>query len=342
MNATLLEMLRYELCEVQGRHIEYVLPVAARIFYQTHFFPLLKLHGKVEEIYFSLRAKDGTEVPVLANASRYERGGVFVNDCILMRIQQRSKYEDQILQAKKLAEEAMRSKDEFLAVVSHELRTPLSAILGWVRMLKTGNLDETTVARALDTIERNAKSQSQLIEDLLDFSRTLSGHVRLEMGRVEPAAVAEAAINVVRPAADAKSIRLEAIVDPRACPISGDAERLQQVLWNLLSNAIKFTPQGGRVQVRVARVESNVEIAVSDTGQGISPDFLPYVFERFRQADNTITRRHAGLGLGLSICKNLVELHGGTICAVSPGEGQGASFIIRVPVLSVHDADDSA
>src|SRR5689334_21802988 len=342
MNATLLEMLRYELCEVQGRHIEYVLPVAARIFYQTHFFPLLKLHGKVEEVYFSLRAKDGTEVPVLANASRYELGGMFVNDCILMRIQQRSKYEDQILQAKKLAEEAMRSKDEFLAVVSHELRTPLSAILGWARMLKTGKLDETTVARALDTIERNAKSQSQLIEDLLDFSRTLSGHVRLEMGRVEPAAVAEAAINVVRPAADAKSIRLEAIIDPRARPISGDAERLQQVLWNLLSNAVKFTPQGGRVQVRVARVESSVEIAVIDTGQGINPDFLPYVFERFRQADNTITRRHAGLGLGLAICKNLVELHGGTIRAVSPGEGQGASFIIRVPALSVHDADDSA
>jgi signal transduction histidine kinase/CheY-like chemotaxis protein len=342
MNATLLEVLRYELSEVQGRHIECLLPVPARIFYQTHFFPLLKLHGKVEEVYFSLRAKDGTEVPVLANASRYERGGMFANDCILMRIQQRSKYENQILQAKKLAEEAMRSKDEFLAVVSHELRTPLTAILGWTRMLKTGELDETTVARALDTIERNAKSQSQLIEDLLDFSRTLSGNIRLDLAPVEPAAVVEVAINVVRPAADAKSIRTEAILDPRAGPISGDAERLQQVLWNLLSNAVKFTPQGGRVQVRVARVESSVEIAVSDTGQGISPDFLPYVFERFRQADNTITRRHGGLGLGLAICKNLVELHGGTIRAVSPGEGQGASFIIRLPALSVDNADDSA
>jgi signal transduction histidine kinase/CheY-like chemotaxis protein len=343
MNATLLNVLRYDLSEVQGRHIECVLPVAARIFYQTHFFPLLKLHGKVEEVYFSLRAKDGTEVPVLANASRYERGGMFVNDCILMRIQQRSEYEDQILQAKKLAEEAMRAKDEFLAVVSHELRTPLTAILGWARLIKTGKLDDTTVASALDTIERNAKSQSQLIEDLLDFSRTLSGTVRLDVAPVEPAAAVEAAINVVRPAADAKSIRIEAILDPRAGPISADAERLQQVLWNLLSNAVKFTPQGGRVQVRVARVESSVEIAVSDTGQGISPDFLPYVFEHFRQADNTITRRHAGLGLGLAICKNLVELHGGTIRAVSTGEGQGASFIIRVPVLTVHDdADDSA
>ncbi len=274
---------------------------------------------------------------MLANASRYERGGVFVNDCILMRIQQRSKYEDQILQAKKLAEEALRSKDEFLAVVSHELRTPLTAILGWARLIKTGTLDETTVAGALDTIERNANSQSQLIEDLMDFSRTLSGNIRLDVERVEPAALAEAAINVVRPAANAKSIRIEALLDPRAGPVSGDAERLQQVLWNLLSNAVKFTPKGGRVQVRVARVESSVEIAVSDTGEGISPDFLPYVFERFRQADNSITRRHAGLGLGLAICKNLVELHGGTIRAVSPGEGQGASFVIRLPVLSVHD-----
>lgn len=339
MNATLLDALCYELSELQGRHIESVLPIAARIFYQTHFFPLLKLHGKVEEVYFSLRAKDGTEIPVLANASRYERGGIFVNDCILMRIQQRSKYEDEILKAKKVAEEATRAKDEFLAMVSHELRTPLTAILGWARMIKTGKLDEATVSGALETIERNAKSQSQLIEDLLDFSRAISGNVRLDVRQLEPAAVVEAAINVVQPAADAKNIRFEAILDPRAGPVFGDAERLQQILWNLLSNAVKFTQKGGRVQVRVARVESSVEITVSDTGQGISPDFLPYVFERFRQADNTITRRHTGLGLGLAISKHLVELHGGTIRAVSPGEGQGASFIIKLPVMSVHEAE---
>lgn len=332
INATLLDALGYELSELQGRHIESVLPVGARIFYQTHLFPLLKLHGKVEEVYFSLRAKDGTELPVLANASRYERGGIFVNDCILMRIQQRSKYENEILQAKKLAEEATRAKNEFLAVVSHELRTPLSAILGWARLIKTGKLDEATFLSALDTIERNAKSQSQLIEDLLDFSRTISGNVRLDVGQLEPAAVAEAAINVVRPAADAKKIQFEVILDPQAGPVSGDAERLQQILWNLLSNAVKFTPNNGRVQVRVARVDSSVELTVSDTGQGISPDFLPYVFERFRQADNTITKRHAGLGLGLAITKHLVELHGGTIRAVSAGEGQGASFIVKLPV----------
>lgn len=342
INATLLDTLGYDLAEVQGRHIEWLLPVASRIFYQTHFFPLLKLHGKVEEVYFSLRAKNGAEVPVLANAARRERDNTLVNDCLLMPIQRRNQYEDEILHAKKLAEEATRSKDEFLAVVSHELRTPLTAILGWARMIKTRKLDESTVASALDTIERNAVSQSQLIEDLLDFSRIISGNVRLDVAKIDPAKVAEAAVNVIRPAADAKSIRLEAILDPRAGPVSGDAERLQQILWNLLSNAVKFTPKGGRVQIRLAAVNSSVEITVSDTGQGISPEFLPYVFERFRQADNTITRRHAGLGLGLAITKHLVELHGGTIYAVSPGEGQGSSFILRLPVMMIHEAEQSA
>jgi PAS domain S-box-containing protein len=339
VNATLLDSLGYALDELQGLHVETILPVASRIFYQTHFFPLLKLHGKVEEVYLSLRAKNGAEVPVLANAIRRERGGVVINDCILMQIRQRNRYEDEILQAKKLAEEATRAKDEFLAVVSHELRTPLTAILGWARMMKTGKLDDSTVARALETIERNAESQSQLIEDLLDFSRIISGKIRLDVGRVELDSLAEAAINVVRPAADAKGIRLQAILDPRAGPVSGDPERLQQVLWNLLSNAIKFTPKDGRVQIRIARVNSSVEITVSDTGQGISAEFLPYVFERFRQADNTMTRQHSGLGLGLAITKHIVELHGGTIRAVSPGEGLGASFILRLPIMIVHNAE---
>lgn len=339
INATLLDSLGYELDELQGRHVETILPVAGRIFYQTHLFPLLKLHGKVEEVYLSLRAKNGADVPVLANAKRSARDGAVVNDCILMQIRQRNQYEDEILQAKKVAEEATRAKDEFLAVVSHELRTPLTAILGWARMMKTGNLDDSTAARALDTIERNAESQNQLIEDLLDFSRIISGKIRLDVGRVELDSLTEAAINVVRPAADAKGIRLQAVLDPRAGPVSGDPERLQQVLWNLLSNAIKFTPEGGRVQIRLARVNSSVEITVSDTGQGISAEFLPYVFERFRQADHTTTRQHRGLGLGLAITKHIVELHGGTIRAVSPGEGQGASFILRLPIMIVHDAE---
>lgn len=339
-NATLLESLGYELGDLQGRHIETIFTVASRIFYQTHFFPLLKLHGKAEEVYLSLRAKDGTDVPVLVSAARREREGVILNDCILVQMRQRNQYEDEILQAKKVAEEATRAKDEFLAVVSHELRTPLTAILGWARLLKSGRLDPGTSARALDTIERNAESQNQLIEDLLDFSRIISGKIRLDVGRVELDSLTEAALNVVQPAADAKGIRLQSVLDPRAGPVSGDPERLQQVLWNLLSNAIKFTPKGGRVQVRLTRVRSSVEITVSDTGGGISAEFLPYVFERFRQADNTSTRQHSGLGLGLAITKHIVELHGGTIRAVSPGEGEGSSFIVKLPIMIVHNAED--
>jgi len=341
-NSTLLELLGYEPGELLGVHVESLLPVASRIFYQTHFFPLLKLHDRVEEVYFTLRSRGGAEIPVLVNAVRREREGVVTNDCVLMHMRQRNQYEDEILQAKRTAEESTRAKDEFLAVVSHELRTPLTAMLGWARMLKTGKLDERTAARALDAIERNAESQNQLIGDILDFSRIISGKIRLDVDRVELASVVEAAIDVVSPSAEAKGIRLQIVLDPKAGPVSGDRERLQQVMWNLLSNAVKFTPKGGRVQVRLARVDSSVEIVVSDTGQGISAEFLPYVFERFRQADSTTTRRQSGLGLGMAITKHLVELHGGTIRAESPGEGQGSSFILRLPVMIVHHAGHSS
>jgi PAS domain S-box-containing protein len=336
VNSTLLRLLGYERDELLGRHVESLLPVASRIFYQTHLFPLLKLHDRVEEVYFSLRTRAGADIPVLANAARREREGRTVNDCVLMHMRQRNQYEDEILRAKRTAEEATRAKDEFLATVSHELRTPLTAILGWARMLQTGDLDAQMSARAMQAIERNAESQNQLIGDLLDFSRIISGKIRLDVGRVDLAPVISAAIDVVGPAAAAKDIRLQSILDPQAGPVSGDPERLQQVFWNLLSNAVKFTPKGGRVHVRLARVNSSVEVTVSDTGQGISPDFLPYVFERFRQADQNTTRRQAGLGLGMSITKHLVELHGGTIRVESPGEGQGATFTLRLPVMIVH------
>jgi CheY-like chemotaxis protein len=191
----------------------------------------------------------------------------------------------------------------------------------------------------MNAIERNAESQAQLIEDLLDFSRIISGKLRLDVREIDPAAVIEAALDVVRPASDAKAIRLQVILDPRAGPVSGDPERLQQVLWNLLSNAIKFTPKGGRVQIRLTRVNSSVEVSISDTGQGISAEFLPYVFERFRQADHTTTRRHGGLGLGMAITRHLVELHGGTIRAHSPGEGLGATFTLSLPVMIVHNTE---
>lgn len=234
------------------------------------------------------------------------------------------------------AQEANRLKDEFLATLSHELRTPLNGILGWSQMLRQGNLNETASARALETIERNAKAQVQLINDLLDISRIIQGKLRLDVRPVDLVPVIEAAIESVRLAADAKSVRLQSILDPAASPVSGDPDRLQQVLWNLLSNAIKFTPKRGRVQIRLERINSHVEIIISDTGKGITPQFLPYVFERFRQADSSITRAHGGLGLGLAIVRSLVEMHGGTVHVASPGEGQGSTFTVKLPIMIVH------
>ncbi|MCA1565965.1 MAG: PAS domain-containing protein, partial [Acidobacteria bacterium] len=204
-------------------------------------------------------------------------------------------------EARKSAEESNSLKDEFLATLSHELRTPLTAILGWTSMLNAGRLDDETSARALSTIHRNARSQVQLIDDLLDVSRIITGKLRLEVSTIGLVQVIEAAVDAVRPAAEAKNIRLQVLLDPQVGPISGDADRLQQVVWNLLTNAVKFTPKGGRVQVRLERINSHVEITVSDTGKGIDAEFLPHVFDRFRQADQKSTRAHGGLGLGLSI-----------------------------------------
>jgi len=234
--------------------------------------------------------------------------------------------------ARRQAEEANRIKDEFLATLSHELRTPLNAILGWAQVMRTGKLDESTSTRALETIERNARAQAQLISDLLDVSRIITGKLRLELHPVELPRIIEAALDSARPAADAKQIQLAVTISLLASPVMGDSDRLQQVVWNLLSNAIKFTPRGGRVQVRVEEVAANLVLRVIDSGSGIRPDFLPYVFDRFRQAESALTRSHGGLGLGLSIVRHLVELHGGTVAVESEGEGEGATFIVRLPV----------
>jgi len=232
------------------------------------------------------------------------------------------------------AQRVNRVKDEFLATLSHELRTPLNAILGWARLLRMGKLDEPARGRALETIERNAAAQAQLIEDLLDVSRIISGKFQVEVRLVDIQAVTEAALDAVRLAADAKNIDLVARIDA-VPPLAGDPTRLQQVVWNLLSNAIKFTPKGGRVDVRVGAVDSHVEIEIEDNGEGIRADFLPYVFDRFRQADGTTTRAHSGLGLGLAIVRHLVEVHGGSVRAESPGLGLGAVFAVRLPVAAV-------
>ncbi|HZI07442.1 MAG TPA: PAS domain S-box protein [Archangium sp.] len=229
------------------------------------------------------------------------------------------------------AEEANRLKDDFLATVSHELRTPLTAMLGWLQLLRTGRLSEEKRARALETVERNARTQAQVIEDLLDISRIITGKLRLEPGPLDLKDVVEAALESTRPLADTKGVMLELGKDTESLSMWGDAGRLQQVVWNLLSNAIKFTPRGGRVTVQLRPLEGSVELRVTDTGMGISPAFLPHIFERFRQQDSSSRRAHGGLGLGLAIVHHLVELHGGHVSAHSPGEGLGASFVLHLP-----------
>jgi len=235
-------------------------------------------------------------------------------------------------EARQAAEAANRAKDEFLATLSHELRTPLSPILGWVRLLRSGDLDAAASARGLEVIERNVRAQTQLIEDLLDVSRIITGKLRLEVRPMDLVAVVEAGIEAVRPAADAKNIQIEARLDPMASAMIGDPDRLQQVVWNLVSNAVKFTPKEGRVEVELFKVDSHARLRVKDTGKGIPPGFLPHVFDRLRQADSTSTRAHGGLGIGLAIVRHLVELHGGTVAAESGGEGKGAVFTVELPV----------
>ena len=232
------------------------------------------------------------------------------------------------------AEAANRLKDEFLATVSHELRTPLNSILGWAQLLRTGTIDDAASARALMTIERNTKTLAQIIEDLLDVSRIISGKLRLEVRPVELESIVDAALESIRPATDAKNIHLEISLGVGVGAVSGDPSRLQQIVWNLLSNAIKFTPGGGTVSVKLERIGSRASITVSDTGEGINTSFLPYVFDRFSQADGTFTRTHGGLGLGLAIVRHLVELHGGTVSADSMGKGKGATFNVSFPLFA--------
>ena len=238
----------------------------------------------------------------------------------------------------RLAQEANRTKDEFLATLSHELRTPLTSIMGWAEMLSMGILDEAARRRAVEVIESSARSQAQLIADLLDVSRISAGRLRLDVRPVELRHVIEAAMDVVRPAAEARSIKLSAKYDRKAASVSGDPDRLQQVVWNLLSNAVKFTPEGGRVEARLAHADGHAEISVTDTGPGIDPQFLPHVFDRFRQGEHHMTRAHGGLGIGLSIVRHLVELHGGSVRAESAGEGRGATFRVRLPLPSARRA----
>jgi len=239
------------------------------------------------------------------------------------------------MRAQRAAELASRAKDDFLATASHELRTPLNAILGWARMLQSGTLANADFLRAINSIERNARAQVRLIEDILDGSRIITGNLHLEIRPLDLTALVQAALDAVRPAADAKRIALTVQIDPAASRVVGDPDRLQQVVWNLANNAIKFTPKDGEVDVSLQREGTEVELTVRDTGEGIAADFLPHVFERFRQAEGSTTRRHGGLGLGLALVRHLVEAHGGTVHAASDGQGRGATFSVRLPVQAV-------
>jgi CheY-like chemotaxis protein/nitrogen-specific signal transduction histidine kinase len=276
--------------------------------------------------------KDGSYVPVLIGATPLEDDEL-AWVCFVLDLSESKKSETLLRQQAEELSRVNQVKDEFLATVSHELRTPLNAILGYATMLRSRRLDPVKTERALETIERSAKAQNQLINDLLDVSRIITGKLRLDVRPMILVSLIQSAIDSIRPAAEAKNISIQSVLDPEAGLISGDSDRLQQVFWNLLTNAVKFTPKGGQVQIRLERVSSHVEVRVSDTGQGISSEFLPYVFDRLQQADSTTTRVHGGLGLGLAIVRHLIELHGGKVYADSAGEGLGSTFTINLPIM---------
>ena len=326
------------------------LAAAQKIYFQTHFTPLLELQGSVNEIAFDIRCRDQTLTSVLVNATirQLAAEGTKVTLMALFNATDRRRYENDLLaarrhadaatererEAKRLLEQASLAKDNFLAMVSHELRTPLNAILGWTQMLQKNKALETKTIEGLSIIERNARIQAQLIEDLLDLSRVISGKMRLDVQQIFLSEVVEAAIDTARPAADAKGLRIQTTLDP-GVEVWGDPGRLQQVFWNLLTNAIKFTPKEGYLRVVILRINSHVEVSVIDSGKGMTADFIDHAFEMFSQSNTKESRQSSGLGLGLSIVKNIIEMHGGSISASSEGPGQGSTFLVSIPVVTV-------
>ncbi|HEX8145485.1 MAG TPA: PAS domain S-box protein [Pyrinomonadaceae bacterium] len=349
VNAAAEQVFGYSPEEMIGQQLTLLMPEYMRHLHRAGMIRYIetgKRHISWKAVELPGLHKGGQEISLELSFGEYTRDGKHIFTGIARDITERKRLEGERHQlhqreqaARREAEEASRLKDEFLATVSHELRTPLTAVLGWAHILRAGQLDGQSAQHALETIERNARSQAQLIDDLLDVSRIITGKLRLDVRPVDPASFIEAAIEAVRPAAEAKGVRIQKVMDTGVSSIAGDPARLQQVVWNLVSNAIKFTPKGGRVQVRLERVNSHIEIAVSDSGQGIAPEFLPYVFDRFRQADGTTTRAHGGLGLGLSIVRHLVELHGGNVHVESQGAGRGATFTVRLPLLTVYQKE---
>jgi PAS domain S-box-containing protein len=296
----------------------------------------------------TLIARHGKQISIDDSAAPItDQAGKVIGAVLIFRdISERRRAEDERSKllaseraARERAEAASRAKDEFVAMVSHEVRAPLNSILGWAQVLRSGNLDEAARANAVETIERNARNQARLIDDLLDISRVITGKLNLNVRPVEMSAIIDAGVDSIRPAAEAKGINLKLNIDPEAKGrlVSGDTNRLQQIVWNLLSNAVKFTPKQGLIEIGLSQIDSHLELRVRDTGAGISPEFLPYVFDRFSQANSTSERKYGGLGLGLSIVRHLVEMHGGVVQADSPGEGGGSTFTVRLPIRVVRE-----
>jgi PAS domain S-box-containing protein len=326
--------------EAVGRHITLIIPTE-RLSEEDDVISRIRRGERVDHFETVRLRKDGStvEVSITVSPVRDSEGVIIGASKIARDISDRRRTEEEREEllaraqaARSEAEAANRAKDDFLATLSHELRTPLNAILGWAQVLGNARSDPDTVDRALETITRNAKQQARLIEDLLDLSSILRGKVRLDRRPVDLVSVVTEALATIRTAAEAKEVDIRTRFDPSVGAVSGDPERLQQVFWNLLSNAVKFTPQRGIVDLGVETAASRVVVRISDTGIGIRPDLLPVIFERFRQADSSITRTHGGLGLGLAIVKQLVDLHGGTVEAASRGEGHGATFTVTLPM----------
>ena len=343
-NASAEKLFGYRADEIIGKPVTILIP-PERLSEEEEILSRLRRGLPAERLETIRLKKDGTSIPVSVTVSPIKDpdGDVIGASKLIQDITARNRLEKQRQQLlareqslRAQAEAAGRMKDEFLATVSHELRTPLSAILGWATMLNRGQLEPAMASRGIESIERNAKAQAQLVEDLLDVSRIISGKMRLDIKPVILTSIINEALDVVRPAAEAKSIRLKVNIDSDSDQLRADPARLQQIIWNLVSNSIKFTPARGEVTLNVGRSASMAEISVSDTGEGINPKFLPYVFDRFQQADSSVTRKHGGLGLGLAITRHLVEMHGGTIEAHSEGEGRGATFTVKLPVPAAY------
>lgn len=333
----------YTASEMIGQSILRVIP-ADRKEEEPAILQRLRRNERVDHFQTKRRHKDGHEIDISLTISPVKnRAGEVVGASKVARdISMQKRAEEALAAANAEAVRQSRLKDEFLATLSHELRTPLQSIVGWVQILQGGDLAEGELEEGLEVIGRNARVQQNIIEDLLDMSRILSGKVRLDVQKIELGTVLEAALETVRPTAQAKGVRLHAVLDPLATPVTGDPHRMQQVFWNLLTNAIKFTPKGGRIEVLLQRVNSHLEASITDTGIGIASDFLPHVFDRFRQADASTVRSHGGLGLGLAIVKHLVELHGGSVFAKSQGVGKGATFSVVVPLAAVAEPRQGA